>query len=444
MHGFPSITSLSSAADCDAKRQHYTEDTQTLSNSESLGREFTSAERCSTLTRQCLAVGVYDHLAARLDDTKLHEMQDMQTHERRLLLDRIFSQGAIVSWLAGTVDGDDVTIADGVVYADGHAVNVPGASLSFPGGGEHTIYVDVFRRVVTASDDPSLVSPLTGEPTAEREKWIATLQGRDTSGDPLPDGAISRTVVPVYIFNRTTGDLTPSAPLGSNIAATLADHEERIADVEDGLVAGAGALDTHKTSADHDGRYFTETESDGRFAPLGHVGAAGDAHALADESQAGFLASETFGFLSGLIRWNGTYDYGGQGTALLPYDVLSGPKGMSWKRTCDGGYYHRLAAVLRAKSAPVTLVIELYHITGQVTILTGSRVQRVDTQNDPPTVPGGHRYEILLYPDSFTEVVITATAGGDTGFSLAVTSGSDDFVCYDLDPNRAGKSVVSE
>ncbi len=377
-------------------------------------------------------------------DTELNEMQDMQGYERRVLLDRVFSQGAIISGLDGTVNGGNVSIADGVVYVDGYAVNVPEASLSFPTPGLHTIYLDVFRRVVTASDDPSLVSPLTGEPTAEREKWIATLQGRDTSGDPLPDGAISRTVVPVYIFNPTTGELTPSAPLGSNVAATLADHEERIAGVEDGLVTAAGALDTHKTSADHDGRYFTETESDGRFAPIAHVGSAGNAHALADEAAPGFLASETFGFLSSLIRWNGSYDYGGQGTALLPYDVLSGPKGMGWKRTCDGGYYHRLAAVLRAKDAPVTLVIELYHITGQVTILTGSRIQRVDTQNDPPTVPGGHRYEVELDPDSFTEVVITATAGGDTGFSLALTSGSDGLICYDVDPHRAGKPVVSE
>src|SRR4030067_2893101 len=27
-------------------------------------------------------------------------------------------------------------------------------------------------------------------------------------------------------------------------------------------------LTTHKTSSDHDGRYFTETESDARFAPI--------------------------------------------------------------------------------------------------------------------------------------------------------------------------------
>ncbi len=238
-------------------------------------------------------------------DTELNEMQDMQGYERRVLLDRVFSQGAIISGLDGTVNGGNVSIADGVVYVDGYAVNVPEASLSFPTPGLHTIYLDVFRRVVTASDDPSLVSPLTGEPTAEREKWIATLQGRDTSGDPLPDGAISRTVVTVYIFNRTTGELTPSAPLGSNVAATLADHEERIAGVEDGLVAASESLDTHKTSADHDGRYFTEAESDGRFAAIAHVGSAGNAHALADESAPGFLASETFGFLSSLIRWNG-------------------------------------------------------------------------------------------------------------------------------------------
>jgi hypothetical protein len=35
-----------------------------------------------------------------------------------------------------------------------------------------------------------------------------------------------------------------------------------------GNVVGQNTLNSHKSSSDHDGRYFTETESDGRFAPI--------------------------------------------------------------------------------------------------------------------------------------------------------------------------------
>ncbi|MEI7834303.1 MAG: hypothetical protein WCJ56_14035, partial [bacterium] len=73
----------------------------------------------------------------------------------------------------------------------------------------YTIWLDVFRRIITVADDPTLVNPLTGEATAEREKWIATLQLRDTTDDPLPSGAVGRTVMPLYTFNRDTGALQP-------------------------------------------------------------------------------------------------------------------------------------------------------------------------------------------------------------------------------------------
>jgi hypothetical protein len=180
--------------------------------------------------------------------------------------------------------------------------------------------VDVFRREVTASEDASLVNPLTGEPTAEREKWIATLQTRDTSGDPLPEGALSRSVVPVYFFDADTGELRPCVGVptqGGDILSMLANHighsgidrhpsvnsesagfmtPDQLADLESkaestDLTALDSALTTHKTSSDHDGRYFTETESNANFAPKSHVGAGGAAHSNASTSTAGFMAA---------------------------------------------------------------------------------------------------------------------------------------------------------
>lgn len=575
-------------------------------------------------------------------NTELNEAQDMESHERRELFDKVFSQGTIISGLDAVVNGNDVTIAAGVIYVDGCAVNVPGATLSFADAGEHTIYLDVFRRVVTASEDPSLVNVLTGEPTAEREKWIATLQTRDTTGDPLPEGALSRSVTPVYLFNRDTGEIQPVtgssegdiwsalanhaghggldrhpaatteiagfmtpeqvtslesveatlpdkadntdvtavsdalaahktssdhdaryyteteadgrfAPIshvGSNGNAhaeattdeggfmsaqdktQIGEHEARIVAVEDALpgkaedadvTAVSNALNTHKTSADHDSRYYTETESDNRFAPKAHVGSGGTAHSVATTAQAGFMSAadkvelgnhesrlvvveaalpgkaddadvlalqnslnshktssdhdsryytetesdgrfapanhvgsgggthslatsalpgfmprEVAEVVSGLIYWNCDYDYGNDNMAVLPYKVMSGPSGMIWRGRCDSNSRHTLAAVLRAVGSPITATFELFHMTGTVT-MQGSRVTLADPAYHPSTVPGSKIYYVQLYPDSFTSFYIRVTGSGEVGFSLSIFPGDDRQICYDVDPNRAGK-----
>lgn len=51
------------------------------------------------------------------------------------------------------------------------------------------------------------------------------------------------------------------------------DHDSRYyteAEIDAQQSAQDAALNTHKTSADHDGRYYTETESDARYSQLGH------------------------------------------------------------------------------------------------------------------------------------------------------------------------------
>lgn len=268
-------------------------------------------------------------------NTELNEMQDVSSHDRAMIIDRILAPGTILSGLVASAAGSSVTITEGFVYMDGCAVKVPGATLAFEGPGEHTVYVDVFKRDVTASEDPTLVNPLTGEPTAEREKWIATLQARNTSDDPLPAGAKERIVAPLCVFNRDTGEVTPvtggtgdGGSIVSDFAnhaghggldrhpgatddmagfmtptqvSTVADHGTRIASVEGTLPNKANvsdittvsnSLDAHKSSGDHDGRYYTKTGADDRYAPKSHVGAGGTSqHPAATGSTAGFMSA---------------------------------------------------------------------------------------------------------------------------------------------------------
>ncbi|MEN6358294.1 MAG: DUF4815 domain-containing protein [Armatimonadota bacterium] len=553
----------------------------------------------------------YKKICYRVDrdllNTELNEAQDIAAHERMALLDKILAPGTILSGLVGTVAGSDVTIADGIVYIDGCAVNVPGAALSFPASGDYIIYVDVFRREVTASEDASLVNPLTGEPTAEREKWIAALQTRDTSGDPLPEGALSRTVVPVYTFDVDTGELRPYVCIssqGSDILSILADHighaglerhpavssesagfmtPTQLADLESkaentDLTALSSALNTHKSSSDHDGRYFTETESNANFAPKSHVGSGGTAHSNATTSTAGFMApadktqigdhetridtieaalpgkadnadvtavsnalsahksssdhdgryyTETesnanfaphshigsggtahsdattsdAGFmapadktqladhetridaveaalpekatevelqvLATAFTWHrtsndhdGTYypktesnarysplryfqdqmkwycGYSYDGVSLLEYGVMSANNGMIWQGKCDANSEHKLMTHLKATSYTITALFEFYHITGTLTMETGSRVTLGDPGTYPPKVPGGKIYLVQIYPDSYTNAIIHVSGSGDVGFSLNIFPGDNRQLCRAFDPGH--------
>jgi len=274
-------------------------------------------------------------------DTELNELQEIAIYERRELLDRVYAPGTILEGLTATGNGEALEITDGLIYLDGHAVSVPGAILACGETGVQTIWVDVFRRVITAADDPSLVNPLTGEPTAEREKWIATLQTRDTTGDPLPEGATGRTVVAIMTYDPGTGEIIrlQPRPLTAGDATRLDAHEEwleehdtalsmldtRVDGQETALTALDEQLDAHigaggpahatatpshagfmstadKTTLDtlaqtapvhqHDDRYYTEGEMDtllAGYAPLSHVGAGGAVHPAATSLQAGFM-----------------------------------------------------------------------------------------------------------------------------------------------------------
>lgn len=78
--------------------------------------------------------------------------------------------------------------------------------------------------------------------------------------------------------------------------------------------------------------------------------------------------------------------------------------------------------------------------TGSADLATGSRVRLIENAN--PTVPGGKVYEVDFYADSFTQIDILAGGNSETGFSLSM-SFAEDLVCYNLDPHRVGKQVVS-
>jgi len=225
-------------------------------------------------------------------DTELNELQEIAIYERRQLLDRVYAHGTILEGLLATGLGATLVMTDGVIYVDGHAVQVPGAVLTCGGTGIQTVWVNVFRREVTLADDPSLVNPLTGEPTAEREKWIATLQTRDTSGDPLPQGATGRSVVAIITYDPTQGTITRlhPRPLTEDDAAELDQQATRLA-------TQTAALTALESQVMGQGQAITVLDAHVST----HIGAGGTTHPPVTSTHAGFMTPADKAKLEGVV-----------------------------------------------------------------------------------------------------------------------------------------------
>jgi len=83
--------------------------------------------------------------------------------------------------------------------------------------GADYVYAELLKYNYGYTQDPSLINPATGEPTAEREKWVLALKTTDTTGLTLPNNVTERKVVPIYKFDRETGDVTATVQEKSNL-----------------------------------------------------------------------------------------------------------------------------------------------------------------------------------------------------------------------------------
>lgn len=160
------------------------------------------------------------HQDRDLLDSELNEQQDIINQERRKLADILFKEGAIVSGFGVTVAANVLTVAEGLVYIDGCLERVPGAVLTYDPAktsGADYVYVELLKYNYGYNQDAVLINPATGEPTAEREKWVLSLKNHDTSGEALPNNVTQRKVVAVHKFDRETGDVTATVREKSNL-----------------------------------------------------------------------------------------------------------------------------------------------------------------------------------------------------------------------------------
>ena len=160
------------------------------------------------------------HQDRDLLDSELNEQQDIVNLERKKLADILFKEGAIVAGMGVTVAGNVLTVSEGVVYMDGCLERAPGAVLTFDPAktsGADYVYAELLKYNYGYNQDAALINPATGEPTAEREKWVLSLKDHDTSAEALPNNVTQRKVAAVLKFDRETGEVTATVLEKSNL-----------------------------------------------------------------------------------------------------------------------------------------------------------------------------------------------------------------------------------
>ena len=145
------------------------------------------------------------HQDRDLLDSELNEQQDILHLERKKIADQIFKEGSVIAGLTVSITDNVLSVADGLVYIDGSIEAVPGAILTFDSAvdsGADYVYVELLKYNYGLNHDAALINPATGEPTAEREKWVLALKDHDASDEALPNNVTERKVVPIYKFDR--------------------------------------------------------------------------------------------------------------------------------------------------------------------------------------------------------------------------------------------------
>jgi hypothetical protein len=112
----------------------------------------------------------------------------------------------------------------------------------------------------------------------------ANLANKGSNTHAQIDGHISATSAHSATSSATANRLILRDASGrAKVAAPSASDDIARKDTVDAV---SSALNTHKSSADHDGRYYTESEANARFAPMAHDHVGGDGATLTHQAMA--------------------------------------------------------------------------------------------------------------------------------------------------------------
>ena len=189
------------------------------------------------------------HQDRDLLDSELNEQQDILHRERKKIADQLFKEGSVIGGLTVSITGNVLSVTTGLVYIDGSVEQVPGAVLTYDPAvdvGADYVYVELLKYNYGLNHDAALINPATGEPTAEREKWVLALKDYDTSDEALPNNVTERKVVAIYKFDRETGEVTTTVQEKSrmylrDLLGTLPGDRITVASITENQLAFAAA-----------------------------------------------------------------------------------------------------------------------------------------------------------------------------------------------------------
>ena len=189
------------------------------------------------------------HQDRDLLDSELNEQQDILHRERKKIADQLFKEGSVIGGLTVSITGNVLSVATGLVYIDGSVEQVPGAVLTYDPAvdvGADYVYVELLKYNYGLNHAAALINPATGEPTAEREKWVLALKDHNTSAEALPNNVTERKVVAIYKFDRETGEVTTTVQEKSrmylrDLLGTLPGDRITVASITENQLAFAAA-----------------------------------------------------------------------------------------------------------------------------------------------------------------------------------------------------------
>ena len=155
----------------------------------------------------------------------------------------------MIHGLGVSVTANVLSVAEGLVYIEGSIEPVPGAILTYDpavDSGADYVYLELLKYNYSANHDAGLVNPATGEPTAEREKWVLSLKDHDTSSEALPNNVTERKVLPLYKFDRAAGEVSATVQEKSHLQlrdllGTLPGDRITVASITENQLAFAAA-----------------------------------------------------------------------------------------------------------------------------------------------------------------------------------------------------------
>lgn len=133
-----------------------------------------------------------------LQASEVNEVQSIMQNSVSRLGDVLMTDGDFIDGMDYRINGNNITIGEGLIYLAGKVHNVEEQTIPFSNTGDFTVCVQLEQSIVTSEDDPSL-----NDQTAGVENYLSS--GADRLKEEVIVTSETENTVPIYEFRD--GDL---------------------------------------------------------------------------------------------------------------------------------------------------------------------------------------------------------------------------------------------